>query len=61
MTTKEIAIQKIRELPDSATWEDIEERVRFVAAVEKGSEQIKEGRTIPHDQVKKNLESWLSR
>ena len=29
-TSKETAIRAIRELPDSARWEDIEERVRFL-------------------------------
>jgi len=32
MTSKDLAIKTIQELPDSATWEDIEERVRFLAA-----------------------------
>ena len=32
MTSKDLAIKTIQEFPDSATWEDIEERVRFLAA-----------------------------
>ena len=35
MTTKQIAIQTIQELPDNATWDEIQERIRFVA--DKGS------------------------
>jgi hypothetical protein len=33
MTSKDIAIKTIQELRDSATWEEIEERVRFLATV----------------------------
>ena len=34
MTTKDIAINSLRELPENATWEDIQERINFIAAVE---------------------------
>jgi len=60
MTTKEIAVKSITRLPDSATWEDIEDRVRFLAAIDKGLEDIREGRLIPHEEVKASLEEWLS-
>lgn len=60
MTTKEIAVKSIAELPDSATWEDIEERVRFLAAVDRGLEDIRQGKLIPHEEVKASLAEWLS-
>jgi predicted transcriptional regulator len=60
MTTKEIAVKSIAELPDSATWEDIEERVRFLAAVDRGLEDIRQGKLIPHAEVKASLAKWLS-
>ncbi len=60
MTTKEIAVKSIAELPDSVTWEDIEERVRFMAAVDRGLEDIKQDKLIPHEEVKASLEKWLS-
>jgi predicted transcriptional regulator len=61
MTTKDVALKTIGELPDTVTWEDIEERIRFLAAIEKGLEDIKAGRIIPHDDVKKSLHTWLTR
>jgi len=60
MTNKEIAVKSITELPDSATWEDIEERVRFLAAIDKGLEDIRQGKLIPHEEVKTSLTRWLS-
>ena len=61
MTSKDLAIKTIQELPDSATWEDIEERVRFLAAIDKGLADVRAGRVVPHDQVKESLREWLSR
>jgi predicted transcriptional regulator len=61
MTTKEIAIRTIQELPDSASWADIEERIRFLAAIDKGMGDIKAGRVIPHQEVKESLKQWLSK
>jgi predicted transcriptional regulator len=61
MTSKSIAITTIQELPHSATWEDIEERVRFLAAIDKGLADLKVGRVVPHEEVKESLRQWLSR
>jgi predicted transcriptional regulator len=61
MTTKEKAIKTIQELPDTVTWSDIEERIRFLAAIDKGLEDIKSGRVIHHEEVKESLKQWLSR
>jgi len=61
MTAKDMAIKTIQDLPDSATWEDIEERVRLLAAIDKGVADIKAGKVIPHEQVKESLKEWLSR
>ena len=60
MTTRDLAIKSIGDLPESATWADIEERVRFLGAIDKGLDDIKAGRVIPHEDVKASLEKWLS-
>jgi predicted transcriptional regulator len=60
MTTKQIAIQTIQELPDNATWDDIQERVRFVAGVRKGLGELDEGKGIPHDRVSEEFEEWIT-
>ena len=61
MTSKDMAIKTIQELPDSATWEEIEERVRFLAGIDKGLADIKAGRVVPHEDVKESLERWLAK
>lgn len=60
MTTEEMTIDTIRQLPDSATWEDIQERLRFLAAIDKGLEDVRAGRVIPREEVMKRLEQWLA-
>lgn len=35
MTSKKIALKTINELPENASWEDIQERINFIVAVRK--------------------------
>jgi predicted transcriptional regulator len=60
MTTKEIAIRSIQELPENATWEDIRERINFVAGVRRGLRELDEGEGIPHEKVREEFREWLS-
>lgn len=60
MTEKEIVLQTIRALPDDCSIEEIAERIEFMAAVRKGLDQLDRGEAIPHDEVKKQLASWLT-
>ena len=60
MTTKQIAIQTIQGLPDDATWDDIQERIRFVAGVRKGLRELDQGKGIPHDRVSEEFAEWLT-
>ena len=59
MTEKEIVLETIRALPDDCTLDEIAERIRFMAAIQKGLDQLASGEGIPHDEVKKQLASWL--
>lgn len=60
MNNKEIAIKIIQELPEDATWEDIQERVNFIAGVRKGLKELDEGKGLSQKQVKEDLKRWLS-
>ena len=54
MTKKET----IRALPDDSSLEDIAERIEFMAAVQKGLDQLDRGEGIPHNEIKRQLASW---
>jgi len=60
MTEKEIVLETIRALPDNCSLDEIAERIEFMAAVQKGLNQLDNGEGIPHDEVKKQLASWLT-
>ena len=59
MTEKEIVLETIRSLPDNCSLDEIAERIEFMAAVRKGLDQLDRGEGIPHEDVKKQLASWL--
>ncbi len=58
MTIKEIAMETIRQLPEDATWDDIQERINFVAGVRKGLREIDDGKGIAHQEVKEEFAEW---
>ena len=60
MTVKEIALETIRHLPEDATWDDIQERINFVAGVRKGLRELDEGKGIAHQKVKQEFTEWLT-
>ncbi len=60
MTTKEMALKTIEQLPADASWEDIQERINFVVAVRKGLRELDEGKGISHDRVKEEFAEWLT-
>lgn len=61
MSTKEQALQSISDLPEDASWEEIQERINFMAGVRKGLEEIDAGEGIPHEEVKREFQSWVTR
>ena len=60
MTEKEIVLDTIRSLPDDCSLDESAERIEFMAAVQKGLDQLDRGEGIPHDEVKRQLASWLT-
>ena len=61
MSTKELALNTIQELPDDASFNEIEERIRFLAAIEKGREDVRAGNVVPHEEVRDLLKEWTTR
>ena len=61
MSDKELVLEAIQRLPADAKIETIAERIEFLAALRKGVDQIERGETVPHDEVKRELATWLSK
>ena len=60
MTEKEMVIKAVRELPGDCSIDEIADRIEFLAAVQKGLDQLDRGEGIPHDEIKRQLASWLT-
>jgi predicted transcriptional regulator len=60
MSQKELVLDAFQELPDDASIDQIADRVEFMAAIQKGIDDIDRGDTIPHEEIKKQLATWLT-
>jgi len=60
MSTKELAMETIRALPEDTSWQEIEERIRFLAAIERGRAEVRRGEVIPHEEVRDLLQAWIT-
>ena len=58
-SVKQNAIKAIEQLSDESTFEDIMEQLLFMQKVEEGLEDIRQGRVVSHEDVKKQLAQWL--
>ncbi|MDP3772862.1 MAG: hypothetical protein Q8Q85_01190 [Gemmatimonadales bacterium] len=56
VTVKQRALDAVQALPDSATFEDVMERLLFISKVERGLAEADAGKLIPHEQVKARFE-----
>ncbi|MFT3990362.1 MAG: hypothetical protein QM680_03025 [Luteolibacter sp.] len=61
MTEKMLVLNAIRELPDDSTLGEIAERIDFLAAIQKGFDQLDMDEGIPHEDLKRELASWLTK
>jgi len=59
MTTKETAIRAIEGMPEDSSWEEILERIRFIAGVRQGLSELDAGKGIPHEDIKKEIAEWV--
>ena len=61
MTQKQLVLDAINELPDDAPLSEIVERVEFLAAIQKGLDQLDRSEGTPHADVKREVASWLAK
>ena len=59
MTTKELVLEAVRNLPDDAEIEDAMEKLLVIAKIERGTEQADRGETLSHDEVRHRVSRWL--
>ncbi len=60
MRAKELALQVIERLPDDATMHDLTEEL-YAAAVREGLDELDRGGGIPHEEVRRQFDSWFTK
>lgn len=60
MSTKELAMETIKGLPEDASWQEIEDRIQFISAIEKSREEVRRGDVVPHEEVRNLLNEWIT-
>ncbi len=58
MSPKELVLKAFSQLPDDCTFEDMAEKLDFLAAVQEGLDQLDRGETVPFEEVKR---AWTSK
>ncbi|HJW38152.1 MAG TPA: hypothetical protein VJ420_06015 [Candidatus Udaeobacter sp.] len=61
MPAKVIVLEAIRKLPDESTFDEIRERIEFIAGVRKGLDEIERGEVVPLDGVEKKIDKWATK
>lgn len=57
---KSTVLESISKLPDEVSLDEIIERLIIVEKIEKGRQQIKDGKVNSEDQAQAKLNKWLS-
>lgn len=59
MAEKDIAKQVIDALPDNASMDDIMHALYVRAKFDRGEQEIRDGKGIPHEEAKQRLSRWV--
>jgi predicted transcriptional regulator len=60
-TAKQMVLEAVHRLPDEASFGDIADEVAFLAALREGEKDIEQGRIISNEEMKRRLDSWLTK
>jgi predicted transcriptional regulator len=58
MSNKQLVIEAVREMPDEATLEEIVDELALLAAIRQGRQDIRAGRFLSHEEMKKQATAW---
>ena len=61
VTAKQAVLEAVHRLPDEASFQDIAEEVAFLAALRQGEDDLREGRVVSNEDVKRRLDQWLTK
>lgn len=56
-----MVLEAVHRLPEEASFHDIAEEVAFLAALREGQEDLSQGRVVLNEEMKRRLDSWLTK
>ena len=59
MSDKQLVLEAVSDLPESADLYRISEEISLLAAIRRGESDIEAGRIVSHDEVKRHIEDRL--
>ena len=60
MTPKQKTLLALGKLPEDASYDELQEEVKILAALDEAESDIREGRVVPHEEAKRRLAQWTS-
>ncbi|HEY1172023.1 MAG TPA: hypothetical protein VGH19_11680 [Verrucomicrobiae bacterium] len=60
MSSKEIAMEIIRKLPDEASLQEISDEIEFVAGIRQGAMELDRGESVSADEILKRIPAWAN-
>ena len=58
-TAKKTALDVIGRMAEDASFDDIMYELYFCARIERGLAELREGKTVSHEEVKASVREWL--
>lgn len=61
MSCKQLVMDALQRMPESATLEEISEEIAILAAIRRGGEAADVGRFLSHEDVKQRSAAWTTK
>lgn len=61
MTAKQLVLEAVHRLPEEASFHDIADEIAFLSAIREGEEDLKQGRVVSNEEMKRRLDSWFTK
>jgi len=61
MTDRQLILDAVRNMPETASLAEILDELRLLQSVEQGLADTENGRVTPHDEVAKQLGTWITK
>ena len=60
MSDRQFILEAVQQMPEEASTEEILSEIAMLASIQRGREQIKRGEGVPHSEVVKRFNSWIT-